>query len=77
MLCRDSELVLDGKLCVSTCCLELSPRLVYDVADGAVMMRMPESSLVSAGADVVIVDLEGAVSPVDKDSARASVSAWL
>ena len=31
----------------------------------------------AAGADVVIIDLEDAVSPVDKDSARASVSAWL
>ena len=31
----------------------------------------------AAGADVVIVDLEDAVSPVDKDSARASVAAWL
>ena len=31
----------------------------------------------AAGADVVIIDLEDAVSPVDKDSARASVAAWL
>lgn len=31
----------------------------------------------AAGADVVIVDLEDAVSPGDKDSARASVAAWL
>jgi citrate lyase subunit beta/citryl-CoA lyase len=31
----------------------------------------------AVGADVVIIDLEDAVSPVDKDSARASVSAWL
>ncbi len=30
-----------------------------------------------AGADAVIIDLEDAVSPVDKDSARASVAAWL
>ena len=30
-----------------------------------------------AGADVVIIDLEDAVSPVDKDSARAAVAAWL
>jgi hypothetical protein len=30
--------------------------------------------LAKAGADVVIVDLEDAVSPVDKDSARASVA---
>jgi citrate lyase subunit beta/citryl-CoA lyase len=31
----------------------------------------------AAGADVVIIDLEDAVSPLDKDSARASVAAWL
>lgn len=31
----------------------------------------------AAGADAVIIDLEDAVSPVDKDSARASVAAWL
>ena len=31
----------------------------------------------AAGADTVIIDLEDAVSPVDKDSARASVAAWL
>ena len=31
----------------------------------------------AAGADCVIVDLEDAVAPVDKDRARASVAAWL
>ncbi|MBK9027361.1 MAG: CoA ester lyase [Propionivibrio sp.] len=30
-----------------------------------------------AGADVVIIDLEDAVSPADKDSARAALAAWL
>ncbi len=31
----------------------------------------------AAGADVVIIDLEDAVSPVEKDSARAAVASWL
>lgn len=31
----------------------------------------------AAGAGAVIIDLEDAVSPVDKDSARASVATWL
>lgn len=31
----------------------------------------------AAGADTVIIDLEDAVSPVDKDSARAAVANWL
>ena len=31
----------------------------------------------AAGADVVIIDLEDAVSPLDKGSARAAVAAWL
>lgn len=31
----------------------------------------------AAGADEVIVDLEDAVSPADKDAARAAVTAWL
>lgn len=31
----------------------------------------------AAGADVVIIDLEDAVSPSDKDSARAAVAGWL
>ena len=30
-----------------------------------------------AGADVVIIDLEDAVSPADKDTARAALAAWL
>jgi citrate lyase subunit beta/citryl-CoA lyase len=32
---------------------------------------------VASGADVVIVDLEDAVAPADKDAARAEVDAWL
>ncbi|WP_084743006.1 HpcH/HpaI aldolase/citrate lyase family protein [Amycolatopsis australiensis] len=32
---------------------------------------------VAAGADVVILDLEDAVAPADKDTARAEVAAWL
>src|SRR6266545_4727923 len=32
---------------------------------------------VASGADVVIVDLEDAVAPADKDAARAHVGAWL
>ena len=31
----------------------------------------------AAGADVVVVDLEDAVSPADKDSARTAVAGWL
>ena len=30
-----------------------------------------------AGADIVIIDLEDAVSPADKDTARAALAAWL
>ncbi|WP_328617735.1 CoA ester lyase [Amycolatopsis sp. NBC_00355] len=32
---------------------------------------------VASGADVVVLDLEDAVAPADKDTARAAVSAWL
>lgn len=32
---------------------------------------------VASGADVVILDLEDAVAPADKDAARAAVAAWL
>ena len=31
----------------------------------------------AAGADRVIIDLEDAVAPADKDSARAALAAWL
>jgi citrate lyase subunit beta/citryl-CoA lyase len=31
----------------------------------------------AAGADVVIVDLEDAVPPAEKDSARAALASWL
>jgi citrate lyase subunit beta/citryl-CoA lyase len=35
------------------------------------------SKAMAAGADAVIIDLEDAVSPADKDSARSAVAAWL
>jgi citrate lyase subunit beta/citryl-CoA lyase len=56
--------------------LEMSPvPISYLFVPGSRPERFDKA--MAAGADVVIVDLEDAVSPVDKDSARASVAAWL
>lgn len=35
------------------------------------------SKALSAGADAVIIDLEDAIAPADKDAARSTVAAWL
>lgn len=52
-----------------------APPVSYLFVPGSRPERFDKAT--AAGADVVIIDLEDAVAPTDKDSARAAVAAWL